>query len=99
MPNPARKARSSGWSRRYAPPLPVQLGLWPHDVTATTWFEFVSSNVGPPESPKHVPPVAVLFERTIYVSSGLLFKLLSLGSDFMRVSPPDSLKPWMRSVP
>ncbi len=65
MPNPARNDWSSGWSRRYAPPMPPQLGLMPNDVTATTTFEFVLSNVGPPESPKHVPPVAVLFEMTM----------------------------------
>jgi hypothetical protein len=32
----------------------------PNDVTAITRFESVSSNVGPLESPKHVPPLWTL---------------------------------------
>ena len=39
------------------------------------------SNVGPPESPKHVPPVAVLFDSTMYVSAGWPLRLLSFGWD------------------
>src|SRR5262245_14200422 len=56
-------------------------------------FELVLSNVGPPESPKHVPPLAALLDRIMYVFGGLLFSVSSHGFDFRRVSPPTSLLP------
>ena len=36
------------------------------------------SNVGPPESPKQVPPVAVLFERTMYVFGRMALQAVEL---------------------
>src|SRR4051812_5479023 len=80
-PNVAGRAMSSGWSSRYTPPLPPQFGLWPHEVTATMSVDVVLSNVGPPESPKQVPPVAVLFEMTMYAPAGWLVRLSSFGCD------------------
>src|SRR5215216_4894637 len=97
-PNLARKARSSGWSRRYAPPTPEHVELNPNDVTATTRLEFVSSKVGPPESPKQVPPLwggPGLFDRSTNVSWGAPgstpLSELSFTSPFRRVPPPSSV--------
>jgi hypothetical protein len=45
--------------------MPVQLGLSPKDVTATTSSESVVSNVGPPESPKHAPVLGVVRELEV----------------------------------
>ena len=57
LANVRRKFRSSSRSTRYTPPVPAQLPLRPYDVTPATTF-VSPMKLGPPESPKQVPPVA-----------------------------------------
>ncbi len=46
---------------RKTPPVPAQLPFTPNDVTPATTFES-ARKLGPPESPKQVPPVFLLFD-------------------------------------
>jgi len=62
-------------------------------LTPTTTFEFVLSKSGPPESPKHVPPVAAFVDIRKYVLGGELLSDVRTGSDLRRVSPPNSFLP------
>ena len=61
--NELTNSRTSGRSTRNTPPVPPHVQLSPNDVTPATTFES-PRKFGPPESPKHVPPVLVLFDRT-----------------------------------
>ena len=49
---------------RNTPPVPAQVPLRPNDVTPAMTFE-LPRKFGPPESPKHVPPVLALFDSRI----------------------------------
>src|SRR4029078_9539632 len=58
------QSRSSARSTRYTPPWPPHVPFLPKDVTPATTFES-PRKFGPPESPKHVPPVLALLDRMI----------------------------------
>ena len=55
--NGLTKSRTSCRSVRKTPPVPAQLLFRPKDVIPATTLLF-PRKFGPPESPKHVPPVA-----------------------------------------
>jgi len=59
----ATKSRLQLRSMRKTPPVPAQLPLRPNDVTPATMF-VSRRKFGPPESPKHVPPVDALFDSS-----------------------------------
>ncbi len=59
--NVATQSKSPERSTRETPPVPPQVEFNPKDVTPARTFE-LPMKFGPPESPKHVPPVFALFD-------------------------------------
>ena len=86
----ARNARSSVWSIRYPPPF-VQFGLIPNEVTATMVVD-VPAKIGPPESPKQVPPLLLLekLAEIPFPTPYTPFRLFCFRMATRRVSPPVS---------
>ncbi len=58
------KLRTSWRSVRNTPPVPAQLPLTPNEVMPATTL-VSPRKLGPPESPKQVPPVFALLDRSI----------------------------------
>ena len=57
------KSRTSSRSIRKTLPVPAQFPLRPKEVTPATTL-LSPRKLGPPESPKHVPPVAWLLDNS-----------------------------------
>ena len=61
--NSLTKSRTFCLSMRKTPPVPAHFGFIPNDVTPATML-LSPRKLGPPESPKQVPPVLGLLDRS-----------------------------------
>jgi hypothetical protein len=92
-PKVAMNARSSVWSMRYAPVVPEQVELLAYELTEVIVL-VPATKIGPPESPKQVPPVAALLENFAEMPPPIPptpLRLTSRRSARRRVSPPNDV--------
>ena len=75
MQNDAMKLRISGRSTRGEYVTPAQLPFVTKELTASTTL-VPPSTFGPPESPKHVPPLPCAGFAVSLMNSGLITSLL-----------------------